>query len=62
MFAHASSCRSAWVKSPRKRRGRCFTTARAVGVVERRKKGKKPGSLLKGARKALPLDYKIFPF
>ena len=48
-FAHESSRRSAWVKSPRKWRGGRFTTTRkAVGVVAKGKKKKKNRFFLKG--------------
>ena len=41
-FARASSCRSAWVKSPRKWRGGRFTTTeKRLELLRKEKKGKK---------------------
>ena len=63
--AGASSCRSAWVKSPRKWRGGRFTTTeKRLELLGKEKKGKreKAGSFIKGVQKAFPVRPYIFTF
>ena len=63
--AHASSRRSAWVKSPRKWRGGRFTTTeKRLELLGKEKKGKreKAGSFIKGVQKAFPVRPYIFTF